>query len=121
MLHQEITFMSRIAFGAIAAMFMSLAVFSYGQQPTQDSGPPTQEQQPQSEVSPPPRQPEVNPPRERQEETKSPKQQPETKLPKTEKQEIPQPSKEQPKATDEQHGTVAPQGKARPVGKSAQI
>jgi hypothetical protein len=113
--------MSRIGLGAIAAL-LSLAVFAYAQQPAQDSGPPQQEQpNKERKVPQPPRQPEVNPPRGQQEETKPPKQQPETKPPKTEKQNAPRPSKEEPKSTQEQHGTAAQQGKARPAGKSAHI
>jgi hypothetical protein len=121
-IHKEDDVMSRIGLGATAALFLSLAVFAYAQQPAQDSGPPQQEQpNKEREVPPPPRQPEVNPPRGQQEETKPPKQQPETKPPKTEKQEVPRPSKEQPKPTQEQRGTAAQQGKARPAGKSAHI
>jgi hypothetical protein len=119
--------MSRIGLGAIVALFMNMAVFTYAQQPAQESGPPTQEQpNKQREVSPPPRAPEVSPPRGQQEEAKPPKHQAETKPPKTEKQEVPQPSKEQPrneqpKPTQEQRGASAQQGKARPAGKSAHI
>jgi hypothetical protein len=113
--------MSRIGRGAITALFLSLAVFAYAQQPTQDADLPQEQPNKQREVPPPPRQPEVNPPRGQQEETKPPKQQPETKPPKTEKQEVPRPSKEQLKPIQEQHGTAAKQGKARPAGKSAHI
>jgi hypothetical protein len=113
--------MSRIGLGMIAALFLSLAVFAYSQQLAQDSGPSPQEHpNKEREVPPPPRQPEVNPPRGQQEDTRPPKQ-PKTKSPKTEKQEIPRPSNEQPKPTQEQHGTAAQQGRARPAEKSAHI
>jgi hypothetical protein len=119
--------MSRIGLGAIVALFMTMSVFTYAQQRAQVSGPPTQEQpNKQREVSPPSRAPELSPPHGQQEEAKPPKHQPETKPPKTERHEVPQPSKEQPKKeqakpTQEQRGTSAQQGKARPAGKSAHI
>jgi len=108
--------------GVIVALFMSLALFSHAQQPTDDSGPRSQEQpNRQREVAPPPRQPEVSPPR-GQEETKPPKTPPETKPPKAEKQETPSRSKEQePKPAQEQHGNLAQQRQAHPAGKSAHI
>lgn len=114
--------MRRTRLGMLLALFMSLALFSHAQQPTDDSGPRSQEQpNKQREVAPPPRQPEVSPPR-GQQETKPPKAPPEMKSPKTEKQETPNPSKEQqPKPAHEQHGKLGHQQQARPAGKSAHI
>src|SRR5947209_3314856 len=113
--------MNRIRVGMLVVLFLSLAVFSYAQQPAQDSGPPTQEQpNKEREAAPPARQPEMTPPR-GQEETKPPKQQPEVNPPKTERQEAPRPPNEQQKPAHEQHGTSAQQGKAHRMGKSAHI
>jgi hypothetical protein len=112
--------MYRITIAMTVSLFMSLAVFAYGQQPPQDSGPPTQEQPNKPREASPPRQPEVNPPGGR-EETKPPRREQEGKPANTEKQEVPQASGEQKKPAHEQHGTSTPQGKARPAGKSAHI
>jgi|SRR6185437_4673676 len=113
--------MNRVPIAITAFLFMSVSVFSFAQQPEQESAPAAQEQPKKPrEVPTPPRQPEVNPPR-GQEETKPPKHAQEAKPPETEKQEVPRPSGEQKKTAHEQHGTVAQQGKARPTGKSVHI
>lgn len=117
--------MKPIRFAVGIALFVSLA-FSCAQLAAQESGPPSQEPN-KHEVSPP-RQPETSPPRQQEEEkppkhpeTRLPEPQPETQPPKTEKQEVPHTSKEQQKSAHEQHGTSAPQAKAKPAGKSAHI
>jgi hypothetical protein len=113
--------MKRIGLGTIFALLMSLAVFSYAQQPAQDPGAANQEPpNKHQEMPPPPREPEVKPPS-GQEEAKPPKQQPETKLPKSEKQEKQRPSSEQQKPAHEQQGTSAQQRQPHPAGKSAHI
>ena len=105
--------MKRIALGTMLALLMSLTVFGYAQEPTQDPGAAAQETPKHQEVPPPPRQPEMTPPH-GQQEAKPPKQQPEAKPPKTEKQ-------EQEKPSHEQHGTSGQQRQGRPAGKSAHI
>src|SRR5438034_20568 len=114
--------MSRIRLGTIVGLSMSLAMFSYAQQPAQDSGPRSQEEpNKQREVGPPPQQPELSPPR-GQEETKPPKAPPEMKPPKAEKQETPNRSQEQEsKPAREQHGKLSQQRQARPTDKGAHI
>src|SRR6266496_431257 len=112
--------MMRIGLGTICALFMSLAMFSYAQQPAgRNPGEANQGQPKRQEVPPPPRAPGVKPPRP-QEEVKPPKQQPEAKPPKPEKQESQRPSSEQQKPAHEQHGQSAQQ-QPRPAGKSAHI
>jgi hypothetical protein len=112
--------MKRIGLGTICALFVSMAMFSYAQQPTgQDSGGANQQLPKKQEVPPPTREPDVKPPH-GQEEAKPPKQQPEAKPPKTEKQETERPSSEQQKPAHDQHGTSAQQ-QPRPAGKSAHI
>jgi hypothetical protein len=112
---------SLIGLGALAALFMSLVVCTYAQEPPQDSRPPTQEHANKPrEVPPPPREPGVKPPQSQQG-AKPPKHPPETKPPKSEKQQVPHASKEQPKPSQKQQRTSTPQSKARPAGKSVHI
>jgi hypothetical protein len=102
--------MNRIRFGWTLTLFASLACSCA--LAGQESGTPTGEPNKHREVSPPPRQPEVNSPRSQEE--NPPKHEPEAKPPKTEKQEIPQPSKAQKRAS-------AQPAKARPAGKSMHV
>jgi hypothetical protein len=127
--------MKRFVLGAMAAaLFMSMALFSYAQDPRQDPGAQKQEEPNRPREVSPPRQPEMNPPRgqeeakpRRQEEAKPPRQEEakpprheEAKPPKMDKQEA-RPSGEQQRPANEQRGTAGQQGHARPAGKSAHI